>query len=192
MVRAMEDRRGNYLAFFPSFAFRDQVAVALPDALASGSLRLIHQTPAMPAEMVLRMLRRAASGTTLLLAVHGGVFAEGVDFPDDMAIGAFVVGPGLPQLSIERQLIREYYDNRELDGFDFAFVHPGINRSVQAGGRVIRTETDRGFVLLLDARFAQERYFQKLPATWREEILWADDGDAVLRLVREFWQAQEY
>ncbi|MEQ9365262.1 MAG: ATP-dependent DNA helicase [Leptospirales bacterium] len=191
MAGAMIERPGNYLAFFPSFAFRDEVAAVLPDAFeGAGELapRLIHQTPAMPAGIVMRMLRQPGAAGKLLLAVHGGVFAEGVDFPGELAVGAFIVGPGLPQISIERQLIREYFDGRDLDGFDYSLVHPGINRSVQAAGRVIRTERDRGVILLLGARFAEERYFEKLPAAWREELRIAPDYETTIDLVRKFWR----
>lgn len=196
MAVVMRERVGNYLAFFPSFAFRDEVAAALPDALRDAGdlpIRLIHQTPAMPADIVMRLLRqdpaRRESGN-LLLAVHGGVFAEGVDFPGDLAIGAFIVGPALPALSIERQLIREYFDGRDLDGFDYAFVHPGVNRSVQAAGRVIRTETDRGLIVLIGARFVEDRYFSKLPAVWREELIVTHNAESAARLARKFWDRE--
>ncbi|MCR9142418.1 MAG: hypothetical protein NXI24_09220 [bacterium] len=190
----MLERPGNYLAFFPSFAFRDEVAAALPEAferVGGGAPRLIHQTPAMPAGIVLRMLRQPIPGGNLLLAVHGGVFAEGVDFPGDLAIGVFVVGPGLPQISVERQLIREYYDGLDLDGFDYALVHPGLNRSVQAAGRLIRTEQDRGVIVLLGARFVEERYLEKLPAAWREELQIAPDYDSAIAQTRGFWNSFE-
>ncbi len=191
MAGVMAQKAGNYLAFFPSFAFRDEVARALPEACEQAGcpgVRLIHQTPAMPAGIVLRMLGQSRTGSNLLLAVHGGVFAEGVDFPGALAIGAFIVGPGLPQISIERQLIREYFDGRDLDGFDYALVHPGINRSVQAAGRVIRTETDRGVIVLLGARFAEDRYFHKLPASWREEATIAESVEQTIELAGNFWR----
>lgn len=194
MAGVMSERAGNYLAFFPSFAFRDEVAAVLPEAFeqtGNQSPRLIHQTPAMPAGIVLRMLQQSPTNGSLLLAVHGGVFAEGVDFPGALAIGAFIVGPGLPQLSIERQLIREYFESCDLDGFDYAFVHPGLNRCVQAAGRVIRTENDRGVIVLLGGRFAEERYFQKLPSMWREEIKLAPDSKTAADLVRKFWSEKK-
>ncbi len=189
-------RPGNYLAFFSSFAFRDEVVAHLP----AGDYRLILQSPAMPAEMVLQLLRSndpaktgagglTSAQTILLFAVHGGVFAEGVDFPAHMAAGAFVVGPGLPLFDVERQLIREHYDNQGRDGFDFAFTFPGMQRSVQAAGRVIRSESDRGFVILLGRRFREERYVEKMPRMWRDEMQSAESRKQLLKQVQGFWES---
>ncbi len=194
MALVARERPGNYLAFFPSFAFRDEVASALPDAFAAAgdpNVRLIHQTPAMPANIVMRMLAGSGAAgegsSTLLLAVHGGVFSEGVDFPGALAVGAFIVSPALPQLNIERQLIREYMDAQSEDGFDYAFVQPGIQRCVQAAGRVIRTEQDRGVIVLFGARFAEERYREKLPATWQNELEYSATHEPLIERVRRFW-----
>ena len=87
----------------------------------------------------------------------GGIFAEGIDLAGDRLSGAVVVGVGLPQLSVERDLIAEYYKKVNGRGFEYAYMLPGLNRVMQAAGRVIRTENDRGFVLLLDDRFLQKR-----------------------------------
>ncbi len=176
-------RAGNYLAFFSSFAYLQRVA----DVLPPGDYRVIRQQPAMPTELTLRLLRENETGTVLLFAVHGGVFAEGVDFPGHLALGAFVVGAGLPLYSAEREFMREYYDHQGLNGFDFAYLHPGINRSVQAGGRVIRSETDRGFVLLIGRQFTDPRYQAMLPGFWREELRVAISREEALEAVRAFW-----
>ena len=113
------------------------------------------------------------------------VFAEGVDYPGDMAIGVFVVGPGLPAVSPEQELVRSYYQQRMGEGFEYAYVYPGLERVVQAGGRAIRTPEDRAFILLLGRRFSEPLYRKRLPAQWREELI---DSDDPVALVRDFWE----
>jgi DNA excision repair protein ERCC-2 len=102
----------------------------------------------------------------LLLAVAGGVFAEGVDYPGDMLRAVAVVGPCLPVPTIETRLLQEYYEERFERGFEFAFVVPGMTRVVQAAGRLIRSETDQGVIALLDRRFLDSPYRDRLPADW--------------------------
>ncbi len=174
-------RPGNYLAFFPSFAFRDQVVNALPP----GPYRTVIQTPAMNTAAVLADLEANMVDTILLCAVQGGVFAEGVDYPGHLAVGAFIIGPGLPRVCPEQELIRAYHDEHDGNGFRHAYMYPGLNRVVQAGGRIIRRESDRGFVMLLDRRLAADGYRRKMPAYWQEEMCVTTDP---VGAVREFWQ----
>ena len=101
--------------------------------------------------------------------VLGGVFAEGVDLPDDRLSGAAIVTTGIPQLSFEREQLRERLDDADEGGYDAAYVYPGLRRVLQAAGRVIRTETDRGVVVLMDARYRQENYRQLTPPHWDVE-----------------------
>ena len=98
----------------------------------------------------------------------GGIFSEGIDLKNDKLIGAIIVGTGLPQISNERQILKDYYDERGMSGFDYAFRYPGINKVLQAAGRVIRTQEDRGIILLLDERFLQADYVPLFPREWRE------------------------
>jgi DNA excision repair protein ERCC-2 len=180
IARSMAVKRGNYLAFFSSFAFRDEVTSKLPPAAAT----VIRQTPGMDIRPLLLALSRNRQTTILVAAVMGGVMAEGVDFAEDLAIGAFVVGPGLPPLEPGRELIRNYFDAHHLDGFEQAYICPGLNKVVQAGGRIIRTETDRGFVMLIGRRFVDPRYHDRLPEWWRAELQTCTDPAAVLS---DFW-----
>ena len=174
-------RPGSYLAFFPSYAFRDEVMAVLP----RGAARVLLQLPGLPAEATLPLLRDNPGETRLLCAVQGGVFAEGVDYPGDMAIGVFVVGPGLPAVSPEQELVRGYYEAELRAGFEYAYVHPGIGRAVQAGGRAIRRRDDRAFTLLIGHRFSEPLYRGKLPAWWQEELVTTADP---VPLVRAFWE----
>jgi DNA excision repair protein ERCC-2 len=119
----------------------------------------------------LLMLAEAASGhrdPIALLVVQGGIFTEGVDYPGDLCVGAVIVGPGLPRVSFERELIQAHFEERYGKGFDYAFLYPGMNKVIQAAGRVIRTPTDRGVVVLVGNRFASRRYAQLLPSDWYE------------------------
>ena len=108
----------------------------------------------------------APSKTTVGFAVLGGVFSEGIDLVSDRLIGAIIVGVGLPMVSFERDLMKKYYDDRELDGFDFAYTNPGKNKVMQAAGRVIRSKDDRGVILLIDNRFMWSKYQDLFRLTW--------------------------
>ena len=99
--------------------------------------------------------------------VLGGVFAEGVDLPDDRLSGAAIVSTGIPQIGFEQNLLQELYDDGFGSGADVAYTFPGIRRVLQAAGRVIRTETDRGVVLLMDTRYGEEHIRELLPPHWR-------------------------
>jgi DNA excision repair protein ERCC-2 len=105
--------------------------------------------------------------TLIGLAVMGGIFGEGIDLVGDRLIGVIVVGLGLPQLCLERNLIRQYYDQQGYDGFEYAYLFPGLNRVCQAAGRLIRSESDQGAILLLDNRFKQDRVQELLPVWWK-------------------------
>jgi DNA excision repair protein ERCC-2 len=182
-------RPGNYVAYFPSFAFLAKVRQHL-DLPAD---RVLVQLPDMPEGMRRKVMKRlrAAPGPTLLLAVMGGIFAEGIDLPGAALIGAIVVGPGLPAAGFERQLVQWYYDERGESGFAYAMLYPGMQRVIQSAGRVIRTMDDRGVIVLLGKRFADPHYAECLPDDWyrfdpRELIT----DDPVSRLA-EFWAEEE-
>jgi DNA excision repair protein ERCC-2 len=105
--------------------------------------------------------------TLVGLAVMGGVFGEGIDLVGERLIGAVVVGVGVPQVCLERDLIKDYFDRQNGNGFAYAYQYPGFNRVLQATGRVIRTEVDRGIIILIDERFTHARYRQLFPNHWR-------------------------
>lgn len=156
---------GNLLALFPSYRFLAEVASRLP----AGSKRVLIQERAAgdrEREEILGHLRNALFGDVLLLAVAGGVFAEGVDYPGDALKAVAVVGPCLPAVSLEQQLLKEYYQERFDRGFEYAFVVPGMTRVVQAAGRLIRSAEDTGVIALLDRRFLREPYAGFLPEHW--------------------------
>ena len=125
----------------------------------------------------------------LVFAVQGGLFAEGIDYPGETLSGVIVVSPALPQVSFERELMRQYYDQRYGKGFEFAYLYPGMNRVIQSVGRLIRSETDRGVAVLVCQRFAQPQYSTLFPPDWSESMA---DGrtryDLAAELTR-FWDS---
>jgi DNA excision repair protein ERCC-2 len=165
---AVSQRPGKYLAFFPSYRYLEEVASRF--AASHPDLEMLVQTPNMPEkerQAFLAAFDADNSRTALGFAVLGGLFGESIDLVGERLVGAIVVGVGLPQLCLERDLIRHYFDSRAIPGFEYAYTYPGMNRVLQAAGRVIRTAEDRGMVLLIDRRFGQSRYRQLFPPSWR-------------------------
>ena len=162
-------RQGNYLAFFPSYAYLKQVQETLAQHYPALPL-LVQESGLDEAARADFLGRFTADGTGSLLGlcVMGGVFGEGIDLVGDRLIGCAVVGVGLPQVNPRQEILRQYYDDpvRGGCGFDYAYRYPGMNKVLQAAGRVIRTPQDKGVVLLIDDRFAQEQYRRLLPPHW--------------------------
>jgi DNA excision repair protein ERCC-2 len=180
-------RAGNYLVYFPSYAYLGEV---LPryEALRSAD-ELLRQRPDMSEEERAGFLARFEAQTERTyvgFAVLGGVFGEAIDLVGERLCGAVIVGVGLPQLCLERNLIREHREQRGGDGFAHAYVVPGMNRVRQAAGRVIRSEADRGVVLLLDERYREARYRDLLPHWWRPRPV--RGAAAIAAAAREFWE----
>src|SRR5262249_30904008 len=115
---------------------------------------------------VLARLQQRGADPVLLLAVQGGIFAEGVDYPGEMLIGVIIVGPGLPRVDFEQELIRAYYEDKYERGFAYAYLYPGMNRVVQSAGRLIRSEVDVGIIALVDKRITSGNYTALFPAHW--------------------------
>ena len=137
-------------------------------------------------EGFLSMFEENPEKTTVGLCVVGGAFGEGIDLVSDRLIGVVVVGVGLPQLCFERDLIKEHFAESEENGFDYAYVNPGMNRVAQAVGRVIRSESDRGIVLLIDDRFLSQTYRDLFKNEWNhyEVVTSKEDIEAQ---VKDFW-----
>ena len=120
--------------------------------------------------------------------VMGSIFGEGIDLKKDRLIGAVIVGTGLPQVCNEREILKNYYDQKQGDGFRYAYLCPGMNKVLQAAGRVIRTEEDQGVILLLDERFSQYQYRQMFPREWTG--CYFGTSRTIPDKIREFWQEQ--
>jgi len=184
--RIVKLRRGNYFAFFPSFDFLERVAALY--APPEGTL-LLKQKREMKSFEIQAVLDQLASlKPTVVFAVQGGVFSEGVDYPGDTIIGAFVVGPPLPIFDHEREAMRSYYEEKYEAGFDYAYAFPAMAKAVQAAGRVIRSESDRGLIVLMDGRFLHKSYTQSMPKDWFEKGAGELVSESILDEVSRFWE----
>jgi DNA excision repair protein ERCC-2 len=164
----IRQKKGNYLLFFPSYEYLTMVFDSFKAAYR-GDSELIAQNPGMSEserDEFLNRFGRKVPNAIVGFAVMGGIFGEGIDLVGEQLSGAVIVGVGLPGISMERELIRDYFANTYKQGFEYAYQYPGINRVLQAIGRVIRTETDRGIVLLIDQRYATYRYRSFFPKEW--------------------------
>ena len=122
--------------------------------------------------------------------VLGGAFSEGVDLPGSRLIGAIVFGVGLPGLSNERNMIRDYFDGTVGQGYEYAYTYPGMNHVLQAVGRVIRREEDRGVAVLVDDRYAEPKYRALYPAHWKN-IQYAGNAASLAEIMRRFWEKRQ-
>ena len=182
-------RVGNYLAFFPSYAYLRAVwadfTARYPDIHTAAQESGLDE--AGRAAFLARFAPDPAE-TLLGFGVLGGVFGEGVDLVGSRLIGCAIVGVGLPQVSPRQEMLRRYFDEKDGSGFDCAYRFPGMNKVLQAAGRVIRTESDRGVVLLLDDRFAQEGYRRLFPRHWAH-LRYLAGTQALENELARFWDA---
>jgi len=179
-------RSGNYFAFFPSFDFLERVLALFQAPQGFAVLRQERNMRSARAEEILDRLR-AQDGATVVFAVQGGTFSEGVDYAGEMVIGAFVIGPPLPNFDLEREQMREYYQRNFGAGFEYAYTIPAMAKSIQAAGRVIRSETDRGIVILMDSRFLESSYSSSMPADWFGSEVSELVSEAILADLAAFW-----
>ena len=173
--RTARCKKGNYIAFFPSYRFMEEVYEHF-ERRAEG-IDIIRQSQNMgeyEREEFLKEFDRDREYSLVGFCVMGGVFSEGIDLTADRLIGAIIVGTGLPQICNDREILKGYFDARGMKGFDYAYLYPGINKVLQSAGRVIRTETDRGVILLLDDRFSQRQYRDSFPREWENCQLCSD------------------
>lgn len=183
-------REGNYLVFFPSYKYMEDV-YALMSGQEPEDFDVIVQSPDMSEEdkeNFLDSFESRSEGTLVGFCVMGGVFSEGIDLKRDSLIGAVIVGTGLPSINTAGQLLRGYYDEKENCGYEYAYVYPGMNKVLQAAGRVIRTDEDRGVIALLDDRFLTPQYLALFPAEWSDYAV-ADAG-TVGQEVLDFWNGK--
>ncbi len=181
----INSKKGNYLVFFPSYAYMTRVYEILEEEVPE--LNMIIQEGDMTEVEREDFLEGFREGEELLgLAVMGGIFSEGIDLVGDRLIGTIIVGVGLPQICFERDIIKDYFDHHIHQGFDYAYVYPGMNKVLQAAGRVIRTEEDKGVIILIDDRFATRKYQELFPREWRHHKRLRSSQD-LERELRYFW-----
>lgn len=170
ICRFTKGKKGNYLVFFPSYRLMQDVFEIYREEFDSEQVDWVIQTPSMgetDREIFLENFNEENKNTLIGFCVMGGIFSEGIDLIGEKLIGAVIVGTGIPQISNEREILKKYYDNKRLNGFDYAYRYPGMNKVLQSAGRVIRTKDDNGMILLLDERFLMEEYLQLFPREWK-------------------------
>lgn len=204
-------RQGNYMVFCPSYSFMKQICEMYQSFYYDDGVDVMIQKEIMSEEDREEFLERFKGGADLSIddigdligmeieeetdgvhtligfCVMGGIFGEGIDLKNDSLIGAVIIGTGLPQICAEREIIKDYFDDREENGFDYAYRYPGMNKVLQAAGRVIRTQDDIGVIALLDERFLQNSNRRMFPREWESylEVTGHTIGDAVER----FWDS---
>ncbi len=202
-------RSGNYLIFFPSHQFLEEVYIAYGENFYDEEkTELLVQQDYMSEEAREAFLDRFSVGNNMDLSevihmdleieedknilgfcVMGGIFSEGIDLKYDSLIGVIVVGTGIPLVCNEREILRSFFENEDVDGFDYAYRYPGMNKVLQAAGRVIRTEEDQGVAVLLDNRFLQGSYRSLFPREWRD--CKAISTQMVKNAISQFWSGIE-
>lgn len=179
---------GNYMVYFPSYSYMEKVAQAF--SARYHDVPILVQKRGMTQEQKEQFLDAfSAENKSMLIGfcVLGGSFSEGVDLPGGRLIGSIIVGVGILGLSDERNIIRDYYADQNGMGYEYAYVYPGMNHVLQAAGRVIRTDTDRGIVVLLDQRYAEQRYIDLFPPHW-EDVRFASDAQSLAKIIAGFWK----
>jgi DNA excision repair protein ERCC-2 len=189
-TRTLIDKHaGNYLIFFPSYQYMEQFLDTLthhPIEHCDMIVQSREMSESARQEFLSNFQTPVTSSSLLGCAVLGGIFGESIDLVGDKLTGAIIVGTGLPQIGVEQDLIQAYY-NKEHDGFSYAYTFPGLNRVLQAAGRVIRSASDRGVLLLIDDRFLTPKYQSLLPLEWQHYLpVYAIDDCA--SILDEFWE----
>jgi Rad3-related DNA helicase len=180
-------KKGNYFAFFTSYAYLDNVLKVFTDKYPDVKTHV--QDREMDESGREAYLSEFYEGNNILaFAVMGGVFSEGIDLTGERLIGAAIVGVGLPLISPKRDALRNHYDSTISSGFEYAYMFPGMNKVMQAAGRVIRAETDRGVILLIDTRFTDRRYLELFPHEWRG-FYKPGRVHGVADIFKHFWEA---
>lgn len=180
-------RTGNYLVFFPSYEYLEKVMPLVEERCKGASLLV--QKPGMDEgekALFLESFQPSTGSTIIGAAVLGGLFSEGIDLVGRRLDGAIIVGVGLPPVGLENELIEEHFDRTTGDGFAFAYRYPGMNKVVQAAGRVIRSENDEGIIVLIDDRYLHSRYRELLPKSWSAPVVVRSTG-ALEAFAERFW-----
>lgn len=193
IYRITGKKEGNYLVFFPSHAFLQRVYESFGESYPENDrVECILQEEYMDEasrETFLSRFSNSTGGKTLIgFCVLGGIFSEGIDLKGDSLIGAIVVGTGLPQVCNEREILKKYFDRQGTNGFDYAYQYPGMNKVLQAAGRVIRTAEDVGIIALLDERFLTPAYLRMFPREW--ENYSRVSMERIEEKVEAFWREQ--
>ena len=183
-------KTGNYMIFFPSYQFLFQVQKVLEERQEQGKLKFEWKAQSSnmseeEREEFLLSFKEEPKESFAGLCVMGGIFSEGIDLKEERLIGAIIIGTGLPQVNPEQEILKEYFDEQGEGGFDYAYQYPGMNKVMQAAGRVIRTVNDKGVIALLDDRFLLPEYVALFPREWERYTV--VNRFNVKQAVDDFW-----
>lgn len=184
-AQVYKSRRGNYQIFFPSYFFMEKVHAAFSSRFPD--IPTIIQQRGADESARQQFLKSFDSSNAILgFSIIGGIYGEGIDYTGDKLIGAIVIGTGLPSLSLEQKLIEQDYSRQGLNGFDYASRFPGMTRVLQTAGRVIRSETDKGVVVLVDQRLTEPFYQTLFPSHW--QVNHANNNETFKQGLNRFWE----
>lgn len=179
------------MIFFPSYGLLRSIGELLPKALGEDweIIAQDHQMSETEREAFLEHFQEGRSRGLAALCVMGGIFGEGIDLTEKRLIGAVIVGVGLPMVSLEQKILQTHFEKIYHQGFDYAYLYPGMNKVLQAAGRVIRTAKDAGVVALLDDRYLQPEYEKNFPREWKNRAFVTED--TVEKELSDFWKTMD-
>ena len=183
-------KKGNYMIFFPSYKFMEEIKQAYLEIV--DNVQVVSQSQTMTEsdrEEFLDLFQENNEKSLVAFCIMGGIFSEGIDLTNEKLIGTIVIGTGFPQVCMEREIIKNYFDDLGMNGFDFSYRYPGINKVLQAAGRVIRTIDDTGVITLLDERFLNYEYKPLFPKEW-DDIKVVNINN-ISDKINDFWNDQE-
>lgn len=183
-------KMGNYMVFSPSFEYMNKIKerfnIKYPNVKTISQDNIMSE---LEREVYLSKFKSKPTQTMVSFNVISGIFSEGIDFKGDKLIGSIIIGVGLPMICLERDVVKDYYQKQNGYGFDFSYTFPGINRVVQAAGRVIRTDNDKGIIMLIDDRFKTSKYKSLFPKEWVNHYN-VRSPEQSKRIVEDFWNKQ--
>ncbi|HOQ80751.1 MAG TPA: ATP-dependent DNA helicase, partial [Candidatus Cloacimonadota bacterium] len=191
IISVCAQKQGNYLIYYPSFAFMEQVMRKID--IKGKNMRIINQERLMSEEARKDFLSNFKADNPYALigmAVLGGIFAEGIDLEGDKLIGSIIIGVGLSAMDLQKDLLKSYFRKQNKNGFNYAYRYPAFNKVLQAGGRVIRTENDRGIIILVDYRYTVRAYKELFPVEW-QHVYSCSNIKKIERYVKEFWEFEK-
>ena len=191
LTALIQAKRGNYMVFFPSYEMLEQVYKLSLHSVLKDEARILIQQSNMKEEERENFIKyfqvtNNPEKSLLGFCVLGGIFSEGIDLTNDSLIGAVIVGTGIPMLTEERKILCDYFKEAKGTGFGYAYIYPGMNKVLQAAGRVIRTDADKGIILLLDARFVERETVELFPMEWADYEI--TNVEEFSKKAKEFWE----
>ncbi|MCI5839103.1 MAG: ATP-dependent DNA helicase [Peptoniphilaceae bacterium] len=179
-------KKGNYFIYFPSFEYMEEIFEIYQKNYSTENIML--QERYMDENKRYEFLQKFTyESSNVGFLILGGIFSEGIDLKGERLIGSMIISVGMPKVSYESQITKEYYDKKYSNGFEYAYTYPGINKVFQAAGRVIRSENDKGIIFLLDDRFSQLKYKRMYPMHWKK-IYEVKNEKEIKKIIKEFWE----